>query len=88
MCVCVCVCVCVWCYGDQSLQSMLGRAFSLFFDSHSPVEGRICSSVVEIEASRSSSRLQCEVVGIGLLLVGKKLLHIPLQETCPLCSVM
>ena len=59
---------------------MLGRAFSLFFDSHSSVGGRICSSVVGIEASRSSSRLQCEVVGIGLLLVGKKLLHIPLYQ--------
>ena len=89
--VCVCVCVCVCVFGVMVTRACsqcwgLSKSKSLFFDSHSSVGGRICSSVVGIEASRSSSRMQCEVVGIRLLLVGKKLLHIPLQDLSTVLS--
>ena len=67
---------CVSCCGDQSMHRILGRTSLLLCGCHSPVGGRVCSRVVAVEASRSGSKLQCEVGGTGAFSLGKEPLHI------------
>ena len=45
-----------------------------------PVQGRVCFPVVGVEAPIFGSKLQYEVGGTGVLLLGEELLSIPLQE--------
>ena len=67
---------------------MLDRASSLLHGCHSPFGGRVCSLVFGVEVPRSSFKLRCEVGVIGVLLLGKEPLCVPLQElsskTCTL----
>ena len=59
---------------------MLGGASCLLCGCHILVGGRVCSPVVGVETTRSSSKLPCVVSGTGALPLGKDPLHIPLQE--------
>ena len=62
------------------LHCVLNRASSLLCGCHIPVRGGVCSPVVGVEAPRFGSKLQYEVGGNGVLLLGEELLSIPLQE--------
>ena len=80
---------CDWCCSDHSLHWMLGRASSLLCGCHSPIGGRVCTPVVGEEAPRSSSKLWCEVVRTGALLLGKGPLHIPPQDlSTGMCTLL
>lgn len=59
---------------------MLNGASPLLCGCHIPVRGRVCSPVAGVEAPRFGSKLQYEVGGIGVLLLGEELLSVPLQE--------
>lgn len=65
---------------------MLSGASSLLCDCHSPVGTRVCSLVVEVEALRSISELQCGVGRTRVLLLGEKP-HLPKAGQQDMCSV-
>lgn len=54
-----------WCYGDESLNWMLGKVSSSFCGCHRSVGVRV-GSPVGMEAPRSGSKLQCGVSGTGV----------------------
>ena len=57
-------------------------------DCHSPVGGRVCSSVARVEAFPSGSELLCEVDGTASLLLGKEPLNIlPQEQSTKKCAL-
>ena len=73
----------VCCGGDNSIYWMLDGASSLLWGCHDPIGGRVYSQNIVVEVPRSSSKLQCEVGGTGVLMLEKELLRIPPQELVP-----